>query len=62
MTDRYIIIVDRGDDLLCPIVDAEDDGKFATFPSREAAQDLADDQILCRAFPYSIINFDEVAQ
>lgn len=59
MTDRYIIIADR-DGLLLPIV-SDDDGVLATYPTREDASRAADDTMICRAYPYSIINFDEVA-
>lgn len=59
MTDRHIIIVDR-DGLLLPIVD--DDGALATYPTLEEASRAAEDTMICRAYPYSIINFDEVAE
>lgn len=59
MADRYIIIVDR-DGLLLPIV-SDYDGALATYSSYEEASRAADDTMICRAYPYSIINFDEVA-
>ncbi len=59
MSDRYIIIVDR-DGLLIPVVDADDDGLLAVYSSHEDAESAADNTMICRAYPYSIINFDEV--
>lgn len=60
MTDRYIIIVDR-DGLLIPIVNSDDEGIMAAMTSRDQAERVASETMLCRAYPYSIINFDEVA-
>ena len=59
MTDRYIIIVDRNG-ILVPIVNDNDDDLYVS-SSREEAEKVAENTMLCRAFPYSIINFDEVA-
>lgn len=60
MTDRYIIIVDRGG-VLVPIVN-DDDGDLYVRSSRGAARDAAGNTMLCRAYPYKIINFDEVEE
>lgn len=59
MTERYIIIAER-DDLLVPVVDADDPGLLAVYPSRERAEQAADNTMICRAYPYSIINFDDI--
>jgi len=59
MTDRYIIIAER-DGLLIPVVDADDDGLLAVYPSHERAEQAAENTMICRAYPYSNINFDEV--
>lgn len=56
MSDRYIIIVDRNGTLV-PIVNDNDDDLYIS-PSREEAQKVAANTMLCRAYPYTIINFD----
>lgn len=60
MTDRYIIIVDR-DGLLIPIANSDDEGVMAAMTSRDQAERVAAENLLCRAYGYSIINFDWVA-
>lgn len=59
MTGRYIIIVERDDDCLVPIVSTGDEGACAIFPTEDDAETLASEHALCRAYSYRIIDFDE---
>lgn len=54
---RYIILVEREPELVTPLVQ-DDPGFLTIFNSLVAAREVAVEHILCRAFPYQIIDLD----
>ncbi|RTZ47595.1 hypothetical protein EKL30_00890 [Candidimonas sp. SYP-B2681] len=59
MAGRYIILVERDDDVLVPIVNTLKDGAMSFFRSRQEADESATRNLLCVAYPYRVIDVDE---
>ncbi len=59
MAGRYMILVERDDDVVVPIVSTLDDGGMSFFRSRQEANESATRNLLCAAYPYTIIDVDE---
>lgn len=62
MTGRFIILIDRSEDTVFAIVDGSEGREdcFAIFPTYEAAQACAHDNLACEAWGYDIIDLDAI--
>jgi hypothetical protein len=60
---RFIILIERDEQTVFPIIYGDDGQKgdcIAIYPTSEAAEIAADDTMACRAWPYTIIDLDDL--
>lgn len=62
MKCRWVAFVERGDDIVVPIMDEEDEGLILIFQDRKAAQSYLESVPLYQAFGGYVVNLDEAAE
>ncbi|TMS58503.1 hypothetical protein MW7_007185 [Imbroritus primus] len=55
---RYILLVEKSHDVVFPIVD--DDEICCIYASSDEAEQAAENTMACRAWPYAIVNLDDI--
>jgi len=59
---RFIILVERTDAIVLPIIHGEGDieGALCVYPTQEAAEAAAENIMACRAWGHTIIDLDDL--
>jgi hypothetical protein len=60
MTDHVILFRNTGNGVIGYVSVGDENDNIATFPSREAACAAAHRVPICRAYPYQIVELDEI--